>query len=102
MKNEYPITRHDPGKLPDVPDHFGISESAWFWKLSSWLKVRTAINATSEHVEDVAELLAMHEDPELSETDRDLALFNATQKLKNAGFSKVDFEHLGIPVDRLQ
>lgn len=96
--NDFPLTRFNPGKLPPVPDHFGMAESEWFWKLTSWLAVRTAISAEIEEIEDISKLLALSNDPELSEIDQDLALMNANLRLQDVGFSKVDMKHLEIPI----
>lgn len=96
-EEDFPITRHDPGTIPDPPDHFGEAAAEWFWRLCSWMKVRTALHTDVETIEDISELLAMHEDEEMKEVDRDTALMNANLKLREIGFSTVDFNHLEIP-----
>ena len=97
MKTEFPLTRFDPGDLPEPPSHFCDTAAKWFWKLAAWAKVRTALIVQIHDVEDVAQLLARFEDAE-DETDRETALLNANIKLAGMGFSKLDLQHLEIPI----
>lgn len=99
MKNEYPYTRVDPGKLPDPPEEFTVLEASFFWKIAAWCKVRTALMVDVETVEAASRLLALHQTQEGSDSDQ--ALANANLKLAEAGFSEVDLQHLDIPVHEL-
>jgi len=97
--NDYPLTRHDPGTLPEPPDQFSVTAAKWFYKIAAWAKVRTALDVKVYDIEDVAELMQRYEETE--PPDKDIALLNANLKLAEAGFSETDLKHLDIPIHEM-
>lgn len=96
MDKKYPITRLDPGKLPEPPEYLTIAAAAWWWKLAAWAKVRNKhVDLTLERLEDLSQLLERAD--RLEPRDAEIALMNANIQLAECGFCSVDLEHLGIP-----
>ena len=93
---DFPITRFDPGKLPEPPDHLTIAAASWWWRLAAWAKVRNKhVDLTLERLEDVALLLARAD--KLEPRDAEVAIMNENIQLAEAGFNSVDLQHLDIP-----
>ena len=99
-KTEFPLTRYNPGKLPDPPAHLNTKASEWFYKIAAWSKVRCdMVQMDIDTLEDVSLLMARYEALE-DESSREIALMNVNYRLADCGFCSVDLEHLNIPLHK--
>lgn len=95
MDKNYPITRFDPGKLPEPPEHLSIAAVSWWWRLAAWAKVRNKhVDVTLQRLEDVARLLARAD--RLKPRHAEIAIININIQLAECGFCSVDLKHLEI------
>ena len=98
--NEFPLTRFDPGQLPEAPEYLNIDATAWWYRLAAWANIRCSrVNMDMDTLEDVACLMASYETAE-AERDKEIALMNVNYKMADCGFCSVDMDHLNIPVHK--